>query len=697
MSDNETKEPNAGKPDRTRGYSALAMMVAAVSFAVGPLLVHKTGRETNPFHYNITILTAQSIFLILFLSLTKKKFFDQSFTAIMDANGIDRKDFSPKSELKRLQTHLTHFRRATRSTDGVTTRLATASPRQARYWVRISLIWAIVGSLDYAFLTWASSIVETAVATTVYELWPLALVYGKARHDQTDARYLNPSSDKMYRHSLSIQHIFLSVFAGIGIAFLLESQRSEGGSASSNLLSLQSLNGIALALIAGLLSAINVLATLAYGKILYYQLVDERIAPKERQAKSIDKRGPNDRRLLLWLTLLGVIVARIATVPITLFIGLVFSREGQSISLSSASGAAALGIAFGVGVILIRTGNIVAPGPGINALIFLSPPIALGLLMSVGITLPRFDLFVVGAILIISINIIIQIRPDEERDYSQFGKDPLPGTRLGFGGFILSIWAFGTFVYTRDEFMPQFWLDWEIGEYWGLMALSATVFALILGFRLARLTTRIMNEDGIMFSLYHDAQYLVAKGVVPHSISRSLLDLDTARPQEMLRVYNAVKNDLKGSYDAALSDEDKTLLISIRKQLDSVTHSKQQGRDIAEILSLLAFAAVTIALGLLARPGGLDLEDPSWTGFLSEVFILLFISTVAFLCFNLFDIRRERETPLMVSVGQSASNSSMFFRYKANLKWRNTMAVGICFMMIAIFCVLLFEKWLLMS
>ena len=124
----------------------------------------------------------------------------------------------------------------------------------------------------------------------------------------------------------------------------------------------------------------------------------------------------------------------------------------------------------------------------------MSPVLALAVLVWLGVTLPRFDLFVIGAALIIAVNILLQLKPDKERDLSKFGKEALPGTRLGFVAFILSIWMFGTAVYLRDEIIPDGWLSWGANDYWGLIALSATVFALILGFRVARLTTPYLKR-----------------------------------------------------------------------------------------------------------------------------------------------------------------------------------------------------------
>ena len=344
-------------------------------------------------------------------------------------------------------------------------------------------------------------------------------------------------------------------------------------------------------------------------------------------------------------------------------------------------------------VILFRLGwgiFIASAHPAINVLAFMSPLLALVWLMAAGISLPRFDLFFIGAVLILAVNILIQLKPDEERDVAPYGKAPRSGSRLGFTVFILSIWTFGTFTYVRDELLPADQLVWDQEEYWGLIALSATVFALILGFRVARLSSRITHEDEMTFELFRECELLVELKVLPPDTLKMLSDLDTAPPEKLRVSYNEIREQIRSAENADL--EVKRSVASVAAKLDKLTHSKQQGRDIVELLSLTAFAVATIGLGLLARPVELGV-DP-WSGFLSEVFILVFVSTVAFLCVNLFDIRRDRETPLVVPIQKLDGDYALWFRHKRDLTVERLTAVLISIGVSIAFCVLLYGKWL---
>ena len=198
-----------------------------------------------------------------------------------------------------------------------------------------------------------------------------------------------------------------------------------------------------------------------------------------------------------------------------------------------------------------------------------------------------------------------------------------------------------------------------------------------------------------MLSLVRDSELLIRRGILDPIIVEQLADLDTARPKELLDNYSVLREQVRVGMLLA-QDKDRDLLLSVEKQLDTIAHSKQQGRDITELLSLTAFAAVTIGLGLWARPKGLELNLPqaSWSGFLSEVFILLFVSTIAFLCFNLFDIRRDRETPLLASIKERGYDYQVFFRHKQNLRVQHFIAVLISITLSVTFCVLLYNKWI---
>ncbi len=59
--------------------AALAVLGAAGAYSTGPLLVHLTATDINPFYFNLFVLMAQLIGCVLFLMLTKPRWVDEFF------------------------------------------------------------------------------------------------------------------------------------------------------------------------------------------------------------------------------------------------------------------------------------------------------------------------------------------------------------------------------------------------------------------------------------------------------------------------------------------------------------------------------------------------------------------------------------------------------------------------------------------
>lgn len=670
--------------------AAMAILGSAASWALAPLIIHLTAREANPFLFNFVAHVTMSLAFIILVLLTKGR--------LLMRHLPDSQEDSNDEGKFRLFDRATYFLRFKVVTpeapddEPIVSVISEPKPRPI-HWLKFPILWATLSSLQVGFLAWSTQYVETAISAVVYELWPIFTVYGLSYHDYVDAKFRNRGSDNTKRNQLfSTEQLVLSGLAAIGVLFMLGSQAGDAIDSASDLFTLNALAGILLALMSSILAGLSLVASLVYGKALYYRIIGESDAEDKRDPRPVAERGREHSEILLWTTMLGVAIARFASLPLSLGLGLLLGGSEGGFQTTAAIGALLYAAVAVSSNLLARLGNLGDTGPGVNALFFCAPAFAVLILMTVGISLPRFDLYIVGAALIVAINILIQSKPDRLRDPVPFGKAGTPNARLGFTAFILGIWIFGTILYTRDEIFPNSWLAWGAGEYWGLIALSATVFALILGFRVARLTTRIGREDEIMLSLFRDCEHLVDRGL-EDDVLNLLLDLDTARPGELLSTYNSIRIRIRGALDATDDNEVKRLLYSAQKQLDTLVHNKQQGRDIVELLSLTAFAVVTIGLGIAARPvGGSDAGQ--WNVFLSEVFVLMFVSTIAFLCINLFDIRRERESPLLVFIRSKNLGHVIFFRHDSNLLVQYITAIVISVAMTTVFCALLYFKWL---
>lgn len=396
----------------------------------------------------------------------------------------------------------------------------------------------------------------------------------------------------------------------------------------------------------------------------------------------------------MWTTALGVTLARILSLPLMLTIGIIsWDATAAFISLEGILGALTLGLVNTIATVLLRAGNLDSNNAAANSIYFLAPAAGLLLLAVAGIDLPRFDLFLIGAALILATNVLIQMNPDEERDHARFGVPERKGSRYGFTAFILSSWLFGSVILLRDEFLDSAWLNWS-HDYWGLLALSSTIFALILGFRVARISARIGAEDQMLLQFFRDIEFAERRNLIGNNAIGLAHRLDTAKSSEMRDVYNQLRTCLMDSSRNLETAAAQELINSLEKQLDSLAHSKQLGRDIVELISLSSFAIITIGLGLLARPEHFAATKSGWNGFLGEAFMLVFACTVVFLCVNLFDVRREREAPLVVPLPEWNGDHRLFFRTPRKIVVNYVFAVLLTAIMMAVFISLLYAKWL---
>jgi len=677
-------------------------LLAVALWALAPAIVHLTVAHSNPFHFNLIVIGAETGLLIVLLRVGAKSYFQEPLKEIY---GQLRR---LPTEFKRLSTYLSYFKSS--KTDDSIVSLNAMNDEFSKMGitplvsvVRLPLIWAMIGTLHYGFFAWSTQYIETAIATTIYETWPFFLILFMTRHHSVDEAYRfrrRPTNTK--RGSVGGNEVaILAVSAAIGVALISVSQHHI---VTVDLLSWENIRGMFLATVASVLHALWIAGTLIYGKIIYYRVVEPASIGSEDAVSwsmlPVNERSNAHRRLLLWLTVMGIVVARLATLPVTLILGgLLFSHNGLSLGFSLTTrgliGGITLGIVGALSAALRRYGDISASGPGIHALAFLTPPLSLVLLWQLGIDLPQRDIFVIGAVLIIASNILIQSRPDQHRDLSQFGVDDSPSRgRLGFKAFILSIWIFGTIIYTRDDILPKMWLDWKPKDYWALVALSATVFALILGFRVVRLAAQIDQEDDIMVRLFRDCEHLARrKHMCPDAIDNLRL-LDMTRVRELSDAYSSLRTMVRNMFNVTMDREDYSVLRDVETNLDRLCHIKQQGRDIVELISLSAFALATIGIALFSRPAELRDVGFAWSAFISESFALIFVSTIAFLWVNLFDMRRDRSIPTLVPIHKLEGDNGVFFRYDRDLRVKHIAAVSLSAAMAGTFVLLLYDKWL---
>lgn len=713
---------------------------AAVAYAFIPLTIELTGHDSNPFYYNTVAKIAQVPIALLFLYSTANRYLPEGH-----------------ANLRTLLSDRTSYLIALR--DGRP--FVASSPRDM---FRMPLFWIAIGFFDYALFAWSTTHVDTAIASTIFELWPVLFVIFLVRLQdpiQDGPRQTGAGARLTgYFRAVTLYQWTLIALAPIGLYFVFISRSGAFNFRSSDNFGAGSI-GILLALIGAVFASIPPAMTIKYGRLLQHvhssgDRVSDTDTTSDRQS---DGSAASVEDQQLWYTVLGFALALSLSAPANFLVGSIVNGGKPYVSAGGTFGGIILGaVLLAPASILLRKANHDTRDASVNGIFFFSPVLALVLLAAVGIVLPRFDYFLIGACLVLIVNILLQANPDRESDPSKFGIDPMQGTRKGFTSLILALWCFGTVIYLRDELFPTGWLEWDDAEYWGLLALSATVFALIFGFRVARLSGRISKEDDAMLTLFRLSERVLEALDHPplrRSLLSNLMRLDRASPKgvglfklppnasdtvapdattsgvrhlsasstryaaqsveeerelsELLGAYLSAREDFRaartlvvqGPENMSQSSCDELLdsLHSMELQLDVIAHSKQQGRDFSELISLTIFAVITIALGVAAHPASIVTSTHGWAPFLTELFAMLFVSTIGFLAANLFDLRRDREMPLLIGLHGDGGEPEgreyiLFFRHKRELTAQRAIAVLLTLGVCAVYGVLLYSKWL---
>ena len=699
-----------------------SVIFAALAYAFIPLTVEFTASDTNPFYFNSIAKAAQvPVIVIALLSLYRYYF--------------QKGELSIKKLLTSSQTYLITYDDSTRS-----------SQTLLRYILKMPIFWLALSYFDYALFTWSTQYVETVISAVIFELWPLVfvatLIYTQRANKSNDSTDFNKR--KMRAHDWVLMSL-----APLGLFLVFISQAEDLDALFETNLS-DSIIGTMLAFSAALLSGIAPSMTIIYGEQLY--LKHQQSMQTTPTGDSVSSTSPfidqerSDKEL--WFTLFGFAVAILFSAFYNFGVGLFTRVDSPTVTLESFYGAIILGaILLAPGSVLLRKANHDSHNANLNGILFFAPVLALSLLFATGSGIARLDIFVIGAALILVINILIQANPDRQSDVTVFGEKPTHGNRMGFTAMILALWFFGAAIYLRDKILPSGWVTWQGPDYWNVVALSATIFALIFGFRVARLANRRNNEDGAMLELFRRFENILLypdQRILDPSIIRHLQDLDRASPTrrifqdlsthfrpissskgvghevsagqsashseldfqgELFQSYMTIRRHLQEAKERCMSLEESTQkppnvlqeLNILERQLDVVTHSKQQGRDFSELISLMIFAAITVFLAIGARPSSVQFPTAGWSGFLTELFSMLFVSTIVFLAVNLLDIRRDREVPLIVGLDQRLGFEKehiLFFRLRRDLTGQRIVAVVVTLGLCALYSVLLYDKWL---
>lgn len=133
---------------------------------------------------------------------------------------------------------------------------------------------------------------------------------------------------------------------------------------------------------------------------------------------------------------------------------------------------------------------------------------AVGLLwLFTNVVIQRPDIFWLGIIAILISHIFLRFDPDKVR-HNESVYSLIATTKT----FIVMLWVFASLVVLRDKLFSSWVIKWGVSEYWGLLGACATVFVLLLSFRITRLNERKRYEDTEFRHLYQYAEHYYERG-----------------------------------------------------------------------------------------------------------------------------------------------------------------------------------------
>ncbi len=561
------------------------MLLSVLGYSLIPLVIELGAGNSNPFHINIGFRVGVVLTSVSYLLLRHRNLF--------------------------LNRHAIRL-----------------VPRWLLKW---STILLVLPSLDYAFFAWSLRYVDSIVTVLFYELWALWFILIMARLFRT-------TTDTPISRYSETHYATWVLGAYILVGFVFVTYGSVG--TLPQVINSQLFAGLLLATLAGLVGGIS-----GYG---FRWASDVRSQLPSHIAPPGGERDSAELALTVFVQFVSAALSIPLSVLLSWPLGIASGEGSDSLAVVP------LLISVGGGIIVALSGlcwkfaNLKTIELDINLMYYLTPVFAIAWLWwQSDIQIARLDFVAIGATAILSGNLLLRMNPDRTRG----------GSRYSFISLTLSLWLFGTIIFFRDSTSATSPILWTGGEFWGALSLSATIFILLLSFREARLSDRLRDEEATLLILFRKVEALMRRGLLPQSILVDILNIDTATgsrgqasrengpqhkrsdPRRLIDPYRKARKVLEDTRTKLYSERDDLELGELAAQLDHLVRCKLYGREFGEIVALSVFAVIPITLSLAARPE--SIQSP-WTGLLTEGFVVLFASTIAYLIMNSLDQHRER-------------------------------------------------------
>ena len=458
------------------------------------------------------------------------------------------------------------------------------------------MLVSMFGSCGYVLFAIGLRYVDISIAAILYETSPLFLMLLMSVLDRDSERY----------DAISLSTFLFVILAIVGVTLVILSHNDTPQPLLAIRVNLAE-PGTAIGAIFVLMAAIG--AALRLGCTLK---VSEALAEKH-SGKSIRNRAQVVFSSIMTCICLSVAGGILCTIGL-------FASE--AISLHQLSYAVGGGFFItSIGTVALRVANLTTRDLGVNSLAFATPLIALVWLWSLSIVdVSHLDYLTIGAMGIVASNLLINAKADR---------------RLAYSALVVSLWAFGTFVYFHDGYTTDVPLE-----------LPVTVFILVLSFRVDRLVRRTSQEEAWVFEAFRRLELLAEKRQISDNEWRELLlKVDKhEKLQELTTAYGKLAKYLATQMKRASEPKGaKDEIAGIRHLVDNIAHSRQQGAHFGEIVAI-ALTGALIVTGLMLFNGEREIYG--------EIISFVLSAVVVFLFFNILDLQKDRRGRILKHGGR---------------------------------------------
>ena len=288
----------------------------------------------------------------------------------------------------------------------------------------------------------------------------------------------------------------------------------------------------------------------------------------------------------------------------------------------------------------------------------------------------RGDIFVMGLAAIVVGNILVNFKAED---------------RFGIASLVVALWVSGVIVVYRDSFLEDLFSasGWflDSDKYFAILALSATVFTLLLAFRINRISNRTLEEEKVVFSLL--ARLDRIEYFYDIKLQDKLKQIDSPKGPDILKSqYTEIRHKIDGLIrNTRASGSQIDYLLDTQRELDTLVHSKQYGREFGEPTAVVFLGMLTFVITLLTRPSGEGLA-----GIIFDSFGFIFAGTIAFLTVHIFDLYQERNISNLKE--DKGINKFIIEFRKEGLTQEWWLAILGALGVLVITCVLIWQKWM---